>query len=126
MNPRTTLGVIAALALVAGCSFQNKYERDAQSFTMAVMHNDLGPVQNEIAPGITISRVQVAEWSDELSQQGKFESLKETTADCPPAAHCFIVKFANSTYKEEMRLDDKGRISAWRFHSIAASAVPKT
>ncbi|MHB8145653.1 MAG: hypothetical protein ACYDGM_00125 [Vulcanimicrobiaceae bacterium] len=117
--------IVAASAVLAGCSFQNTYERDAQSFTTAVINNDLRPVQSQIAPGIQITRVQVAQWSDELGAQGKLESLKETTTDCPPAAHCFIVKFARSTYKEEMRLDDKGRISAWRFHSITAPAVSK-
>ena len=113
---------VAVCAVLPACSFQNTYERDAQSFTDAVIKNDLTPVQNEIAPGIHITRVQVAEWSDELGEQGKLESLKETSVDCPAATHCFIVKFKNSTYKEEMRLDEKGRISAWRFHAIPAAA----
>ena len=117
--------IVVASAVLAGCSFQNRYEREAQSFTTAVINNDLRPVQSQIAPGIKITRIQIAEWADELAERGKIESLRQTTTDCPSTAHCFIVKFAHGTYKEEMRLDDKGRIAAWRFHLMSASAGTK-
>jgi hypothetical protein len=80
-------------------------------------------VQNDIGKGITITRVQVARWSDELSAQGKLVSVKETTANCPPATHCFIVKFDKSTYEERMKLDDTGKVVDWQFHSAPAGAA---
>lgn len=115
------LGAVAAL--LAGCSFQNQYEREATRVTEAVMKNDLQPVQNDIATGISIPRVQVAEWADELDAQGKLLSLKETTAHCAPGAHCFTVRFQKGNYLEMMRLDEKGKIVYWHFKRVASGAA---
>ena len=76
IRPRT-LAVLAA-AVLAACSFQNKYERETGDITKAVMNNNLQPVSGDIAPGVNIPRVKVAEWSDELNAQGKLLSIKET------------------------------------------------
>ena len=92
MIARRILALVALVALAA-CSFQNKYEKEAQKITEAVVKNDLTPVQGDIADRIKITRVQVAEWSDQLASEGKLESVKETTAACPPGMHCFDVKF---------------------------------
>jgi len=107
--------LLGAAVLLAACSFQNKYEREAEKITRAVMSNDLTPVKNDIAPGVNISRVQIAEWSDELSDQGKLESIKENDAGCDPGFHCFDVKFAKSAYHEELAMDDQGKVTQWRF-----------
>lgn len=114
------LAVLAAL-IAAGCSFQNKNEREADEITRAVMANDLAPVQNDIAKGITIPRVQVAEWSDELNAQGKLLSVKET-ATCSPGWHCFDVKFAKRAYVERLRLDETGKVVNWNFKMASAAA----
>lgn len=111
--------LICAALLLAGCSFENKYEREADKITHAVMNNDLTPVKNDIAPGVDISRVKIAEWSDELSAQGKLESVKETTP-CDPGAHCFIVKFEKHTYREELAMDDQGKVTHWTFRMADA------
>jgi hypothetical protein len=113
-----SVAIILAAALLAGCSFQNKYEREAEKMTRAAMNNDLGPVQNDIAKGIHISRVQVAEWSDELSEQGPLRSVKETTEGCTPGWHCFNVKFDKHDYTERMRFDEEGKVVDWRFHLV--------
>lgn len=76
MKLRAAVAVALALALGA-CSFQNQYEREAEAITRAVMNNDLRPVKDDIEPGITITRTQVAAWADELGVQGKLLSLKE-------------------------------------------------
>jgi hypothetical protein len=102
--------------LLVSCSFQNRNEREADRITRAVINNDLRPVQDDIAKGITITRVQVAEWSDELAAQGKLLSVKETTANCPAGSHCFIVKFQKHTYLEQMRFDENGKVVDWNFH----------
>ena len=80
------------------------------------MANDLRPVQDDIAKGVTISSVQVAQWSDELNSQGKLLSIKETTANCAPGWHCFDTKFQKRTYVEHMRLDENGKVVNWNFH----------
>ena len=105
-----------ALALLTACSFQNRYEKEADRLTHAVMQNDLAPVQGDIAPGIHITRVQVAQWSDELSEQGKLKSVKETTTNCSPGWHCFNVAFDKRDYWEGLRLDENGKVVDWRFH----------
>ncbi|HEY6326800.1 MAG TPA: hypothetical protein VIW73_09860 [Candidatus Cybelea sp.] len=110
----------AALAALAGCSFQNRNEREADRITRAVIDNDLRPVQNDIAKGITITRVKVAQWSDELGTAGKLLSVKETTAGCDPGWHCFNVKFQKHDYVERMRFDENGKVVDWDFHMAPA------
>lgn len=112
--------LVCTALLLAGCSFENKYEREADKITHAVMNNDLTPVKNDIAPGLTISRVKIAEYSDELNAQGKLESIKETTP-CDPGSHCFIVKFEKRTYLEHLSMDDQGKVTDWHFKPADAA-----
>ncbi len=92
-------GFLAAMAIIAlaACSFENGNEREADRMTRAVIKNDLRPVQNDIANGIDITRVKVAEWSDELNEQGKLISVKETKSDCGPGWHCFDVEIREAS-----------------------------
>jgi hypothetical protein len=106
----------AAAAILASCSGENRSEREADRITRAVMANNLQPVQSDIAKGIAITRVQVAEWSDELSGQGKLLSVKETPANCRPGWHCFDVKFEKHEYVEAMQFDENGKVVNWNFH----------
>jgi hypothetical protein len=110
--------VAGAAVLVASCSFQNRNEREAERITRAVMANDLRPVQSDIAKGVAIRRVQIAEWSDELNDQGKLLSVKETTTGCRPGWHCFDVKFQKRAYLERMHLDENGKVTNWNFHGV--------
>ena len=107
--------MLAIVATLAGCSFQNRNEREADRITRAVIDNNLKPVENDIAKGIAITRVQVASWSDELGAQGKLISLKETK-DCAVGWHCFDVKFEKHEYVERMRFDENGKVVNWNFH----------
>ena len=117
------IAAVSTLALLAsGCSFQNKYEREADRITRAVLGNDLTPVRGDIASGINVSRVQIAQWSDELNQQGKLLSVKEVTTNCEPGWHCFDVKFEKHDYAERMRFDENGKVVDWRFHMATANA----
>ena len=117
---KQALPFVAALFFVAltACSFQNRYEREAEKLTRAAMNNDFGPVQNDIAKDTHITRVQVAEWSDELSEQGALRSVKETTDNCSPGVHCFAVKFDKHDYFETMRLNEEGKVVDWHFHMV--------
>ncbi len=119
IRPRT-LAVLAAAALAA-CSFQNKYERETGDITRAVMNNDLRPVSGDIAPGVNIPRVKVAEWSDELNAQGKLVSIKETPDKCEAGWHCFEAKFEKRVYVEQMRLDENGKVVNWNFKMAPAA-----
>jgi hypothetical protein len=112
--PRIAAAAACAAVLLAGCSFENKYEHEADRLTRAVMNNDLTPVKNDIAAGTDITRVDVARWADELDAQGKLISVKEVTP-CDPGAHCFDVKFEKHTYREELLMDDQGKVVKWRF-----------
>lgn len=112
---RTILALFAAGALAA-CSFQNGNEREADKITKAVIDNDLRPVQNDIAKGVGVTRVKVAQWSDELNEQGKLISIKEATVNCEPGWHCFNVKFAKHAYVERMRFDENHKVVNWDFH----------
>ncbi len=121
IRPRT-LAVLAA-AVLAACSFQNKYERETGDITKAVMNNNLQPVSGDIAPGVNIPRVKVAEWSDELNAQGKLLSIKETPDKCEPGWHCFEAKFEKRVYVERMRLDENGKVVNWNFKMAPVAAT---
>jgi hypothetical protein len=117
---RIALLTLAAAATLAGCSFQNKYEREAEKLTQATIANNWSTVQGDIAPGFHITRVQVAAWSDELNDQGKLESVKEVKP-CPvPGEHCFEVKFQKSLYHERLALDDQDKVLDWHFQMADA------
>ena len=115
MRQITCLAVLISM-LLAGCSFENRNEREAQRITNAVVANDFKPIQDDIAKGISITRVQIAQWSDELNSQGKLLSVKETNANCDPGWHCFIVRFQKHAYVEHMRFDENGKVVNWDFH----------
>jgi hypothetical protein len=112
---------LALVALLCACSFQNRYEREAEAITRAVMNNNLQPVAGNIAPGIHVSRVNVAEWADELDGQGKLISVKEVHTGCAPGWHCFAVRFQKRAYVEQMRFDEQGKVVDWRFHMAPAA-----
>ncbi len=120
MKSRGLLAILCIATLLGGCSFQNKYEKEADKITHAVMNNDLKPVKDDIAPGINISRVKVAAWADELDSQGKLLSIKERP-QCDPGWHCFDAKFEKRTYVERLQMDDRGKVTGWSFHTAAAS-----
>jgi hypothetical protein len=118
------LVAVACVASLAACSFENKNEKEADRITRAVIDDDLRPVQGDIAKGVTIPRIKVAEWSDELSAQGKLLSIKETPDSCAPGWHCFDVKFEKHPYVEHMQLDENGKVVNWNFHMQTAQAQP--
>lgn len=105
---------LAALSL-AGCAFQNKDEREADKITRAVINNNVAPVEGDFDPAIKsqITRVRVAELSDELSSQGEYQGLKQTTAWCRTGYLCFDVKFAKRPYHEVMKVGSDGKVQYW-------------
>ena len=122
MSPFRLIAAFSIAVALAACSFQNKNEREADRITRAVIDNNLKPVENDIAKGVAITRVKVAEWSDELNAQGKLLSVKEVTANCDPGWHCFEAKFEKHVYSERMRLDENGKVTNWSFKMMPAAA----
>ena len=108
--------LIALLMLLTACSYQNGRERVADSITRAVIGNDLSPVMNRLDPSIEgeLTRVRVAQLSDELSAQGPYQGLKQTSGSwCPQGVLCFDVQFQNGTYHELMKLAKDGKVRYW-------------
>lgn len=108
--------------LLAGCA--NGNERLADSITRAVIANDLSPVMNRLDPRIegVLTRVRVAQFSDELSAQGAYQGLHETKESwCPQDAVCFDVQFAKAPYREVMRLDKNGKVRYWWIRAATQS-----
>ena len=116
MKIRSLVAVAAVAVLMAGCATQNKYEREAQNITEAVQKNDMSSVSKDLSPTVKLNRVQIANWSGELSAQGKVDSVKEVTPCDKPGFHCLTVKFDKSTYHEWLQIDDQDKVVNWHFH----------
>ena len=84
MNRSAKILLARRAARSARAASQNRNEREADRITRAVIDNNLKPVESDVAKGISITRVKVAQWSDELNAQGKLISVKETTEGCAP------------------------------------------
>ncbi|HEY8312939.1 MAG TPA: hypothetical protein VIG51_02090 [Candidatus Baltobacteraceae bacterium] len=122
---RPVIALCCALAALTGCASHNKYENEADKLTKAIVANDMTAVANDFAPSMQgqITRVKVAQLSDELNAQGAYKSIKENDQNCMPAAHCFDVTFEKNAYREVLTLDDHNKVTAWRIHMGAAGTA---
>lgn len=105
-----------SLATFAGCGGQNRNEREADKITRAVVANDVSPVIKDFDPAIKgeITRVRVAELSDQLNADGPYQGLKQTTAAwCRTGYLCFDVTFAKRPYHEVMKVGSDGKVQYW-------------
>lgn len=106
----------APLVAFAACSFHSAHERVADAITRAVIADDLSPVMNRLDPKIegTLTRVRVAEFSDELASHGPYEGLKPVSGSwCTQGTICFDAQFQDGTYREVMKLDKNGKVRYW-------------
>jgi len=112
---------LAALSLSA-CSFQNRNEREADKITRAVIADNMAPVMGDLDPAIKgeITRVRVAELSDELNDQGDYKGLKQSTSWCRTGFVCFDVSFAKRPYREIMKVGSDGKVQYWWIHAAPA------
>ena len=125
------LAAIGMCAIVlTGCSTKNRYEREADKITQAVIANNMGPVINDFdtQARVSVTRVNVARLADELNSQGKYQGLQEVQVQNEgPNTHTFNTKFEKHTYTELMVLDDDGKVRRWTIHMqypTAASPTP--
>jgi hypothetical protein len=121
---KTYLALALALLSAAGCAGQNRNEREADKITRAVINNDMAPVMSDLDPAIKgqVTRVRVAELSDELNQQGAYQGLKQTNATwCESTVYaCFDVTFAKRAYREKMKVGSDGKVQYWWIHAAPA------
>ncbi len=114
-----------AVSALAGRFGENHYEQTADSVTKAIMANDMRPVEadfNAIVRPKLLNRAYVGELSDELNALGQLKRIHETTArDTAQGEHTFDAVFEKSTWKEVMKIDSDGKISAFYVHPPSAT-----
>jgi len=118
---KVRFALVSAVVALAGCSFQNNYEKEADKITRAVLADDTRAIAAEFDPSMQsqITLVKVAELSQELNDAGKYGGVKENDQNCPPAMHCFDVKFEKRPYREMLQLNDKQKVATWYVHEGA-------
>lgn len=116
--------LLASLAL-AGCSFKNTYEKEADKITRAVIADDTRAVAAELDPGLAsqVTAVKVAQLSDELKAAGDYQGIKENDQNCPAAKHCFDVKFSKFPYREVLEMNDRQKVTSWYVHEGAPGST---
>ena len=110
----------ALIALSLSACGGNRNESEADKITRAVIKNDMSPVMGDLDPAIKgeITRVRIAELSDELNAQGEYQGLKQTDASqCRTGYLCFDVKFAKRPYHEIMKVGSDGKVQYWWIHA---------
>jgi hypothetical protein len=111
--------IVQVAAVLAACSPVHREEHLADAVTRAVIADDMSGVARyfDAAARTTITRIRVAELSDELTAQGAYEGLREDRSWCKPGFLCFDVRFAKRPYREIMKLDSDGKIAYWYIHA---------
>ena len=105
---------LAALS-IAGCAGDHNLAQ-ADKITRAVINNNMAPVVGDLDPTIKdqVTRIRVAELSDELNAQGAYQGLKQDTAWCRTGYVCFDVQFAGKRpYHEIMKVGSDGKVQYW-------------
>ena len=106
----------------------NKYEATADAVTMAIVNNNMKPVEpafNAINYPELENRAQVGRLSDILARLGAFKGSKEITPSGSAAGlHEFTENFANGTKFEKFELDADGKIL--HFHIGDPPETPTT
>lgn len=120
MNIRIICTALVVGVVLASCSFESKEQREAENITRAVIANNMTPVIADFTPSAQakVTRVAVAELSDELNSQGAFHGLTQTTKHCDPDFTCFLAKYDKATYFERIRLTSDGKVASWYTKSL--------
>lgn len=119
MMKRFTAAALAALSIatLAACSGQNRNEREADNITRAIVANNVSPVMGDFDPAIKtqLTRVRVAELSDQLNADGPYQGLKQNANAqwCKTGYLCFDANFAKKKYHEFMQLGSNGKVTFW-------------
>jgi hypothetical protein len=119
------IGLLMGTLALAACAGENHNEQLADRVTMAIVANDMRPVEpdfNALArPGLE-NRAKVGRLSDDLNALGKFKRTHETTPkDAPPLRHTFDADFEKGAWVEDLTFDSDGKIASFHVHPPAAT-----
>ena len=91
----------------------------ADQITRAVINNNMAPVIGDFDPSIKdqVTRVRVAELSDELNDQGTYQGLKQDASWCRTGYLCYDVQFSKRPYREMMKVGSDGKVQYWWIRS---------
>ncbi len=111
-----TATVIVAFGL-AGCGGSSGGpQKIADSTTRAVYNNDMGGVtanfDSTLAPQVT--RASLGMLSDKMHELGNYQGITIAATDLPSKRYTFDAKFDNGDMTVVMRLDDDGKVAAYR------------
>lgn len=116
---RKLLGIIATVAAlaVAGCGHGASNEQKiADDATQAVYNNDVTAVQQNFTSDLAaqVNRASVGQLSDKMHQLGGYKGLTETGSDLPSKRYIFDAKFDKGDMTVRIRLDNDGKVAAYR------------
>jgi len=121
-------GALIVVALVLWALFApraNPNERLATRVTIAIVNNDMRPVENDfnaIPREQLKNRPKVALLSQDLNELGKLKKIKEDTPGTAAVRyHHFLAEFEKGTWEEDLTYDTAGKISTFHVHAPAAN-----
>jgi hypothetical protein len=103
----------------------NPREQLATRVTIAIVNNDMRPVEKEfnavVRPKLE-NRAKVGQLSQDLTELGKLKKIKEDTpSGAEPRYHHFQAQFEKGTWEEDMTFDADGKIASFHVHAPAAN-----
>lgn len=103
----------------------NPSERLATRVTVAIVNNDMRPVENDfnaIPREQLKNRAKVGMLSTDLNELGKLKAIKEDTPSTAATGyHHFAAQFEKGTWEEDMTYDSVGKIRSFHVHAPAAN-----
>ncbi|MDE2572720.1 MAG: hypothetical protein KGM44_09395 [bacterium] len=116
--------VVAGLFLAAlvGCGRGSSQQSLADTVTKAVYNNDISQVSDDfnalIRPQLT--RASVGSLSDKMHAQGEYKGLEQVQNDASERLYGYAAKFSNGSMLVCMKLDQDGKIAAYRVEPLGA------
>ena len=107
---------LAAVAALAGCAAapQGQAQRLAASMTRAIVSDNPATVAQDLTGVGKISRAEVGLLSDKFNALGHYQGLKLLAYDAAKNEFAFQANFTKGNARVVVRLDKKGRLSAYR------------
>lgn len=124
MKMRHVVVPVLVLAVAAGCAASQQKLADA--VTKAVYADDITPVSGDfnalIRPQLT--RASVGALSDKMHAKGDYQGLEPVQKDTADRLYGYAAKFSNGSMLVCMKLDQDGKISAYRVEPLGESGAP--
>jgi hypothetical protein len=115
---RLLLAALAVLAIgLTGCGGgSGGPQKIADDTTRAVYNNDMTAATANFDSGLApqVTRASVGMISDQMHQLGNYKGLTVAGMDLPARKYAFDAKFDNGDMTVVLKLDDAGKIAAYR------------